>query len=314
MALGCLPRLHRHPGHELGKTQRSPLRDQTLEISESGRVAFTCLSSIATLPDMVEAWTIRNLAWAATTVLELVLLFLLFRRKLYLLHPAFSVYISTTVLQSLFGAWASHHWGGQSMRYFNFAWGAQGVVICVRWVAVIEVARRVLAAYSGIWKLASGILFILCIFILVYSVVVPRTAWYLSVLSADRAVEFSIASFIVGLLAFARYYRLSMTNLERLLCIGFCLFSCSWVISDTIYQGAQHPAGMWWEFFEILAFFATLLLWVDAVRKPFEVHQPATAPALSRDQYANASQQLNARLDQLNNRLSHLLHSGDARS
>jgi hypothetical protein len=263
---------------------------------------------------MAEPWTIRNLAWAATTVLELVLLFFLFRRKVYLLHPAFSVYISTTVLQSLLGAWASHHWGGQSMQYFNFAWGAQGGVICLRWFAVIEIARRVLAAYSGIWKLASVILFILCIVILVYSVVVPRTRWYLMVLSADRAVEFCIASFVVGLLAFARYYRLSMTNLERQLCIGFCLFSCSWVVSNTIYQGAQHPSGMWWEFFEILAFFATLLLWIDAVRKPFEVHQPATAPVLSADQYANVSQQLNERLHQLNDRLNHLLRSEDARS
>lgn len=127
--------------------------------------------------------------------------FFLFRRKLYLLHPAFSVYISTTMLQSLLGSWASHHWGGRSMQYFGFAWGAQGVVICVRWLALIEIARRVLTAYSGIWKLVNAILFILCIVILVYSVAVPRTRWDLIVLSADRAVEFCIASFVVGLLA-----------------------------------------------------------------------------------------------------------------
>jgi hypothetical protein len=263
---------------------------------------------------MVEPWTIRNVAWAATTVLELLLLFFLLRRRLYLLNPVFSVYIFTTILQSIIGAWASHHWGGQSMQYFNFAWGAQGVVISVRWFAVIEIARGVLAAYSGVWKLASSILFIMCIVILVYSVLVPRTAWYLSVLSADRAVEFCIASFVVGLLVFARYYRLSMTILERQLCIGFCLFSCSWVISNTIYQGAQHPSGMWWEFFEILAFLATLLLWIDAVRKPFELRQPATVPVLSAVQYANVSQQLDVRLQLLNDRLNHLLRSGDVRS
>lgn len=87
------------------------------------------------------------------------------------------------------------------MQYFSFAWGAQEVVICVRWLALIEIARRVLTACSGIWKLVNAILFILCIVILVYSVAVPRTRWDLIVLSADRAVEFCIASFVVGLLA-----------------------------------------------------------------------------------------------------------------
>lgn len=240
--------------------------------------------------------------------------FFLFRRKLYGVLPAFSLYISTTVFQSLFGAWASHHWGGQSIQYFNSAWGVQALVVCVRWVAVSKIARRILAGYSGICKLASVILFILCIVILVYSVVVPRTRWYLSVLSADRAVEVSIASFNVGLLLFAKYYRLAMTNLERQLSIGFCLFWCSWGASNTIYQGSQHPSGMWWEFLEILPFLATLLLWIDTVRKPFAVPQPATAPVLSRDQYAQFAKQLNARLHLLNDRLNHLLRSGDVRS
>ena len=263
---------------------------------------------------MVEPWTIRNLVWAATTVLEFVLLFYLFRRKTYRAHPVFCLYISSTIVQSLSGAWASHHWGGQSMQYFNIAWGTQAGVVCIRWLAVIEIARLVFADYSGIWKMTSVILFVLCIAILVYSIVIQRTRWYLSVLSADRAVEFSIASFIVALLLFARYYRLSMTNLERQLSIGFCLFSCSWVVSNTVYQGAQHPSGLWWEFFEILAFLATLLIWTNAVRQPFEVRKPATATALSVNQYARVSEQLNARLHVLNDRLNHLLRSGDARS
>lgn len=263
---------------------------------------------------MVEPWYIRNFAWAVTTVLELVLLFYLLRREQFRVRPALTLYIFTAILQSIFGAWASRHWGGQSMEYFNIAWGAQAVVVCTRWFAVIEIARRVLAGYSGIWKLASGILIILCIIILAYSIVIPRTRWYLSVLSADRAVEFSIAAFIVALLLFAKYYRLSMSNLERQLCIGFCLFSCSWVVSNTIYQGSQHPSGMWWEFFEILAFLASLLLWINAVRKPVDVRQPAAIPVLSADKYAQVSQQLGARLHLLNDRLNHLLRSGDVRS
>lgn len=262
---------------------------------------------------MVEPWTIRNLAWALTTCLEVVLLCYLLRRNVFRLHPAFCVYIFATILQSVSGAWASRHWGGQSMEYFNIAWGTQLVIICARWFAVIEIARRVLASYSGIWKLVSTILFVLCLIILSYSVVIPRTRWYLSVLSADRAVEFCIAAFIVALLIFARYYRLEMTPLERQLSIGFCLYSCSWVVSNTIYQSSQHPSGMWWEFFEILAFFATLVLWINAVRRPVQIPHVAAIPQLSAERYAEVSQQLNTRLNSLNERLNHLFRSGDAR-
>ena len=262
---------------------------------------------------MVEPWTIRNLAWALTTCLEVVLLCYLLGRNLFRRHPAFCFYIFATLLQSVSGAWASHHWGGQSMEFFNIAWGTQLVIICARWFAVIEIARRVLASHSGVWKLASTVLFVLCLVILSYSVVIPRTRWYLSVLSADRAVEFCIAAFIVALLLFARYYRLEMTHLERQLSIGFCLYSCSWVVSNTLYQGSPHPSGMWWEFFEILAFFATLVLWINAVRSPVQIPLPATIPRLSAERYAEVSQQLNERLNSLNERLNQLFRRGDAR-
>lgn len=262
---------------------------------------------------MVGPWEIRDVAWASTALLELVLLFYILRQKLYRLHPAFSAYILIAILQSIFLAWASRHWGGASMQYFNIAWGAQGVVICVRWFTVSEIAKRVFAGYSGIWRMTSSILFVLSLGILVYSVALSQQRWYLSVLNADRAVELCIAGFIVAMLLFTRYYRLRMTNLERQLSIGFCLFSCSWVISNSIYQGSQSPSGMWWEFVEILAFLASVCLWISAVRQPVEAGQPARISTLSPEQYAQLSQQLNTRLRVLDQRLNELFGSEDVR-
>jgi hypothetical protein len=98
--------------------------------------------------------------------------------------------------------------GVPSIEYFDIAWGMQAVVICARWLAVMEIARQALAGYTGIWRLASSTLFVWCLAILVYALALAQYRWNLAVLNAHRAVELSIAGFIVGLLIFARYYRL----------------------------------------------------------------------------------------------------------
>ena len=262
---------------------------------------------------MVGPRELRDYAWGLTTILEVVLFACIVVRRVYRSHPAFSAYILVALLQGVVVAWSLRRWGVQSIQYFNFGWGAQAAVVCARWFAVAEIARRVLAAYSGIRKMAVSILFVLGLSVLVYSIAMSKNQWNQVVLNADRAVELCIATFIVALLVFARYYRLEMTNLERQLAIGFCLFSCSWVVGNSVYQIAQNPSGPWWEFFEIFAFLASLLIWINAVRKPVEVRQVAGARVLTLDQYGQLIQQLNARLDVLNSRLNRLFRSEDSR-
>jgi hypothetical protein len=264
---------------------------------------------------MVAPLNLRDLVWALTALLRVVLLFYIFRRRIYRLYPIFSSYLLVTLAQSVIAAWSARHWNVNSMQYFNVAWGVQAVVVCVRWLAVVEIARRILGGYAGIWRLANGLLFLAGITILAYSLAVPRHRWDMSVLNADRAVELSIAVFIVGMLVFARYYRLAMTNLERQLAVGFALFSCFWVVSNSIFQGIQNASATWWEFFQILAFFATLAIWIEAARRPLEVPQRSTSTmVLSPGQYVEFSRQLNVRLQKLDNRLSHLLGVKDPRS
>jgi hypothetical protein len=255
---------------------------------------------------MVEPLNVRDLTWAVTTLLELVLMSYILLRKLYRLYPAFSAYVLATFFQGVLIFWSGRHWGELSMQYFNTAWSSQAAMICLRWLAVVEITRRVLAAYTGIWKLTSVILFILGISILIEAVVLSQNVWYYIVLNADRAVELCLAGFIVSMLVFARYYRLEMSNLDRQLVVGFCLFSCSWVILNSLFQGERNVFGAWWEFFQILSFLATLVVWIQAVRSPVEVRQPAPVIVLPPAQYGELSGHLNTRLNLLNDRLNEL--------
>lgn len=262
---------------------------------------------------MAEPFHLHDLVWVVTALLQLTLLLFLLWRRLYRVHPAFSAYVLLTFLQSVLVAWMTRRWGTNNFIYFDTTWGMQAAVICARWLAVVEIARRVLGGYSGIWKMASSLLFVLGLAVLVYAIALSERVWSYSVLNADRAVELCIAVFIVALLCFARYYRLWMSSLERQLTVGFALFSCSWVVSNSLFQGWRSSSGEWWDFFQILAFFATLLLWLNAVRQPIEVTPARRAASLTGDEFAQLSLEVNHRLRELNDRLNYLLRSKDRR-
>jgi len=256
---------------------------------------------------------LRNLAWILTTALELLLLFYLLRQRLYRIHTAFFVYILATVFQSAVVASTYRYWGANSVQAWNVAWGSQGVVVCARWLAVAEIARRVLANYGGIWGMARRILIVLTLCVLAYSIMSSKSLWSQIVLNADRAVELCMASFIVVMLLFVRYYRLPMMNLERMLAIGFCLYSCFYVINDSIDETWRSPFGGLWNYLEITTFLATLALWISAVRQAPEPLAVAAQTPLSPESYGELSQKLNSRLHSINNRLEHLFQSKDSR-
>jgi hypothetical protein len=262
---------------------------------------------------MVGPLDLRDLTWFVTFLLKLTLLFFIVWRKLYRSYPIFLAYVIVTVLQTLLTAWALRHWGAESIVYVKVAWGMQGLVVGVRWLAVAEIARRVFSAYSGIRRLSTTVLSVVGVSIFTGSILIWST-WAQVILHVDRAVELCIAVFIVGMFLFVRYYGLVMTNLQRQLAVGFCLFSCSWVVLNSVFQNREHPAGFWFGFFQIVTFFATLLIWIAAVRAPVEAVEPTVPVVLSPDAYRQLSGQLNARLLLLNDRLNHLLRSQDTRS
>ncbi len=263
---------------------------------------------------MVEPLNLRNLAWTLTTLLEGVLLFVLLRRKLYRSHPAFSLYILAALLQSVVVASAYRFLGPQSLASWNIAWGSQGAVMCARWLAVAEIARKALAEYAGIWGMTSRILFLLGVCVIIYSMASADKGWAVMVLTADRSLELCIASFIVCMFLFVRYYRLPMGGLERLLAVGFCLYSCFYVINDSIYESWRSSLRGLWNYLDILTFLASLLLWLGATYRATETQPVLAQPSLSPEQYAVLSQKLNSRLHLLNRRLNHLFHSEDSRS
>lgn len=263
---------------------------------------------------MAELLHLHNFAWILTTVLELVLLFYFVRQGLYRTHAAFFLYILAAVVQSAVVATTYRYWGPRSVQSWKIAWGSQGVVVCTRWLAVMEITKKVLANYGGIWGMARRILILLSLCVLIYAIASSGSRWNLMVLNGDRAVELCMATFIVSMFLFTRYYRLPMTNLDRILAIGFGLYSCFYVINDSIDEIWHSPFGGFWNKMEIVTFFASLVLWIGAAHRSTEAQRVEPEPAVSPEKYEELSEKVNSRLHLLNRRLSHLHRSEDSKS
>ena len=262
---------------------------------------------------MVEPLHLQYLAWAIITIFEVVLFLFLLKRKQFRSHPAFFLYILMVIVQSALAMLVYRHWGYRSRVAWAYGWGSQGMVACARAGAVVEVAREILAAYKGIWAFAWRLLLAVGLVVFGYSLLFSNGEWHLLVMNANRGVELSIAAVIVTLLLFARYYQLPIGSLVRALAIGFCLYSCFFVINFSLFERRLERFAYFWNFLDTLAFIASLFLWIGAVRSNTSEARAESLPAISKEQYGEFSERLNLRLHLLNEQLNSLLHPGGPR-
>ncbi len=258
---------------------------------------------------------LRNAFWLSTTSAEIILLVYLLRRRMRGTHPAFILYIAATILQSALAMWIYAEWGFQSAVASNVIWSSQGILICLRFSAVYEMASRILSAYPGIWSLAKRLIGVIALGTLGYSLLIAKKELYVLVISLDRGLELAIAAFVVALLLFARYYLLPVQPLDRAMAIGFCMYSCFYVINDSLFEKYLESYLSLWGYLDILTFLASLLIWIQAVRAYSGALSPVSGRAsIPAGVYATISPELNYRLKHLNEQITQLLHAGNPRS
>jgi hypothetical protein len=263
---------------------------------------------------MIGLLTLRNAFWLITTLAEIVLLAGLLRRRMQGSHAAFILYLAANIAQSALAACMYWYWGYGTRIVFAVIWTSQGIVICLRFAAVMEMARRILSGYKGIWSVANRLLWATGLSTILYSMLVAKKQLSYMVLNLDRALELAIAAFIVALLLFVRYYLLPLQPLDRALSIGFCLYSCFYAINDSLFEKYLGAYLIFWQYLGTLTFLASLLIWFHALRAHSRI--PGTAferKPLAEGVYATLSPALNFRLQHLNEQLSQLLHPGKTR-
>ncbi len=263
-----------------------------------------------TLRCMVEPLQLRNLTWALTTTVECALFVQLARRKFLDKYLWFSLYVSSAIVQSALIAAVYWVFGVSDAWTWKIAWGSQAIVVFLRFQAVVELTRKILGLYLGIWALAWRLLLAVGILVLANSLLFSKGDWYWISLNVDRGLELSIGATIVTLLLFARHYRLPIQPLHSALMIGLCLYSVFFVLNYTLLEKYLQGLANFWGFADILTYLATLLIWLNAVSR---YPEPATqaVKAIPKELYGKLSSELNLRLHLLNRQLNQLLRSED---
>lgn len=247
--------------------------------------------------------TTQSVLWAATSGAEAGLLVLLILRKQYREFPFFFAYILGVLLQSallLFSYWS---WGFNSHIGSRIAWISQGIVILLRALVVMELCRRLVGPYRGVWALTWRVLLTCSAIVLSYSLLHSKFSIPGIVVNADRGLELTIATVVVVVFLFASYYGIVPQARIQFLATGLCLYSCFYVINDSFLERWMASFSNAWNFMEMVSFLASMAIWIWGFRSQSAVEVPNTF-LLPKETYRLLSPQLNLQLRQLNDRLS----------
>lgn len=254
----------------------------------------------------------QEILWALQFAVQVGLVFLLFSRRTYRDYPVFFLYQVVEFLQNPVLWFSYHHWGHASVSFIAWMifWISQCVVLCTRAAAVAELCWHILGSYRGVWAMAWRVLCVCAGILSTYSLLVSRHSWIFLLPNSVRALEIAIASVIVVLLAFAHLYHVKVASVDRLLLIGFCLYSCFTVLNDAVVDRFLYQYDKIWDALSMITYMATMFVWIRALR--LEATKPAIEPIMLPGLvYHQLSPEINLRLKVLNEQLSHFWHVGE---
>jgi hypothetical protein len=248
---------------------------------------------------------LQQALWAANILAAVVLFLLVVSRRNYRAFPAFTLYLLTNTTLSIWVFLTYKHWGFTSAFFWWFAWSMQVVTLGARALAVGELCKRLLARYKGIWNLAWRILLVCAAGVLIYSWVATKYQWKLALVRAQRGLELAIAAVIVGIFVFMRHYGVEARASDRLMGVGYCLYSCFRAVNNTILERYLDKYVPLWNFLEMVTFLGCLLLWSWAMRERLP-EKADEVELLAEGAYGTLTQEINVRLQSLNENLKRL--------
>jgi hypothetical protein len=251
---------------------------------------------------MSQLETIQNAIWALCLIAQAALLVFLWKHRTYRQYPGFTIYVLVNVVQGILLLLTRFLWGNRGALLYQVGWATQGFVLVARTFAVAELCRRILKSYRGIWALAWRLLTVCAAVIIAYSFLVANWRWDRAVLAADRGFELAIAGVIVLLFIFARYYGVPVAGPDRLLAVGFCLYSCAVVVNNTLLEKFFYQYYAFWNITTLIVYFLSLMTWIRAMRSPVSVAEKRPA-MLEGTIYQELSPEINFRLRLLNEQL-----------
>jgi hypothetical protein len=206
--------------------------------------------------------------WMAPHAIQVVILFVMLRRKLYQTFPLFFLYTAFTVLQSLalLAAFLPHRAFGAHYAYVY--WGGRVVSTALRFGMIYEVLRHVFFRYPALARSSRTFFRLATVFLLALAIVAAHSApgniiRMLSriLYSFDRSVALLQCGLLVFLFAFTSYLNLSWRDRSFGIALGLGVFASA----DLTISAARLYLKMAPHFFDLptmAAYHVSVIVWL----------------------------------------------------
>src|SRR5215467_1467972 len=238
--------------------------------------------------------------WMLSVALQVLVCSLLFFKGYYRRLPVFTAYVLSNVCQAAALYVTYNLYGFRTGSAIAIGWSTQGATQLLRILATTEVIRLILRPYRGIWGLGWRVL--VGAFAAVFSVTLIDSGrglqWTIGL--ADRGFHLAFGIALVACLLLVHYYSVPIHPVYKALLGGFCFYSCTAVIANTVgrilYLKGYGDFGMGWQLVTMGAYMGVLLVWLVALRTPLpEPPRQLTFPEAERA-YWEMSPLINERL------------------
>lgn len=229
------------------------------------------------------------------------------RRGYFRQLPVFTAYLTVLVVGQLFYWVVLVSKGLTSRASFWSYWATQAIFLVFRAGTVVELARRILSPFLGIWALARILLITIGgILLLIAGVATYQKDSLIAFIpTLERGIEFAIVGMLGFVILFARYYEIMIERPVMLIAIGLLFYSAIGVANSHILATWLRSYFSIWDEIRQESFLVALITWLVAVWKPLAAR--AKPGLLQPAVYGEMMPAMNFQLRQLNGRLSEML-------
>jgi hypothetical protein len=247
--------------------------------------------------------------WACSALAQLITLALLFSKDSFRKLPLFTAYQALNLCQVVYLVILYSIPRISPEKTLNLAWYSECVTLFAQGWATAEILKVSLKPYQGIWGLVWRALAGTSIFVVLLVALTTQGDWATAKwFELNRGYHLTFAATVIVCLIVVRYYSIQVPNAYKIILGGFCFYSCTEILLNTVLQpllktrySDYQPV---WQSMTMLSFLAVEIVWVAALWRPLPIEARQVPPSDSI--YQQLSPEINKRLRELNEKLLRL--------
>jgi len=253
--------------------------------------------------------------WIVTPLnigLQLALLFISFKRRLYRQLVFFFTYIFLLNLNDGVGWSVFFSPWSQTAGWRNAYWFFQFILSLLRLLTIAEISRGSLRSYPAVWGLAWRTMSAAAVILLTWTTESAiQNAHHMRKFIAvgGQRFEFMEAILLLFLLLLGAYYHVRISPLYRLILIGICIYSALLVADNQFWLLKTILGDSIFAYVRRGAFPISLAIWTYAVWR-WGATSNSPPELISQATYDELSPQIHDRLRELNDRLADFVGKG----